>query len=76
MDTLTLTGRDGMTVMLFAPVRGPAELRAHAMMTSDPIPEILIFKDETTNRRYGVPPVLRRGLFLLTAPILLPEDIE
>lgn len=75
VTTLTLTGRDGMTLMLFAPERGPGELRAHAVMVSDPIPAGLLFQDETTQRRYGVPAIPRRGLFLLTTPLILPEDL-
>lgn len=74
MTDRTLTGRNGMSVTLFAPEEGDGELRASAVMASDAIPEPETFQDETSKRFYRVPAIPRRGLFILQAPVILPED--
>lgn len=69
-DRLTLRGKKGIEVVLFAPREVPGGVEADAVMVSAPIPRPRTLSDDT-NRRFRAPAVPHRGLFL--THVFFPE---
>ncbi|MFC4428028.1 hypothetical protein [Deinococcus navajonensis] len=69
MDTLTLKGRGGVEVTLFAPREVPGGLEACAVMVLVSASRPRIVKHQ--NRKYRLPALPPRGFYMAT--LLIPE---